>query len=303
MPGFLLLSSIWGGSFALIKIAVDAGVPPVWVAFWRCLFGAATLWAICAAQGITLPRDRKTWGHAAVVALLLNSVPFLLFAYRETRISSILAGVWNATVPLTTLVFVLGMVPQEHPTPRKLLGLATGFTGVLVVLGAWNGMDSTMLQGSLACLVATVCYGAALAYMRRHFTKGNPTANVTAQVTCAVAQLLPTTAMSPLTGMTTKAVIALILLGALGTGVAYILNFNVVRTRGSTIAATVTYVTPLWSTFFGFVFLGEPLGLNTAVGAALVIAGVTFTRTRSRARTQVTPPSPRPAPPHQGRRV
>jgi drug/metabolite transporter (DMT)-like permease len=276
VPGFVLLSAIWGGSFALIKVAVDAGVHPVWVAFWRCFFGAVALLAFHR----KLPRDPQTWGHAAVVALLLNSIPFVLFAYGETKISSVLAGVWNATVPLATLVFVLALVPEEYPTRRKLLGLATGFAGVLVVLGVWNGVDHGALTGSLACLTGAICYGAAFVYMQKHLTEADPASTVTAQMVCAVGQLLPAALLSPTATPTPKAWLALVVLGALGSGLAYLLNFTVLRTKGPTVASTVTYVIPLWSTLFGFAFLGEPVAWHTAAGGALVVAGVVFTRTR-----------------------
>ncbi|MET0133115.1 MAG: EamA family transporter [Kibdelosporangium sp.] len=81
-------------------------------------------------------------GHGAVVALLLNAIPFPLFAFGETKISSVLAGVWNATVPLATLAFALVLVPDERPSPRRLAGMATGFAGVLVVLGIWRGIEA-----------------------------------------------------------------------------------------------------------------------------------------------------------------
>lgn len=97
LPGFILLSAIWGSSFALIKLAVDDGVAPIWVALWRCLFGALALLAVCALRRERLPRSRSTWGHAAVVAALLNAAPFALFAFGEQHVSSLLAGVINAT--------------------------------------------------------------------------------------------------------------------------------------------------------------------------------------------------------------
>ncbi|MFD0391953.1 EamA family transporter [Streptomyces nogalater] len=81
-------------------MAVNADVPPIWVALWRCLFGALALAAILVAQRAALPRDRATWGHALVVALFLNSLPFALLAYGETHVSSLLVGVINATTPL-----------------------------------------------------------------------------------------------------------------------------------------------------------------------------------------------------------
>ncbi|NUS62947.1 MAG: DMT family transporter [Saccharothrix sp.] len=285
---FVLLSAIWGGSFALIKVAVDAGVPAVWVAFFRCLFGALTLWAICVAQGAAVPRDRRTWGHAAVVALLLNAVPFTLLAHGETHISSVLAGVFNATTPLTTLVFVLLIVPSERTTPARVAGLLVGFTGVLVVLGAWRGSAGGVLEGGLACLAATACYGAGFAYTRRFFSGGDHSASALSavQITCATLQLA---VVAPALGGAPSwpgpsAAVALVVLGAAGTGLAYVLNLGVIRAAGPAVASTVTYVTPLWSTAAGAVLLGEPVGWNTLVGGVIVIGGVLLARSRPNVR-------------------
>jgi drug/metabolite transporter (DMT)-like permease len=291
-PGFVLLSAIWGASFALIKVAVDAGVAPVWVALWRCLFGALALWVVCLAQRASLPRDWRTWGHAAVVAALLNAAPFALFAYGETHVSSVLAGIWNATTPLTTLVFVLVLVPAEHPTTRRALGLLLGFVGVLVVLGVWRGVDGGLLFGSLACLAATTCMGAGFAYTRRFFSGRAESASVLSavQITCATVELA---LVSPVVGggPTWPGLgvgVCLVVLGAVGTGVAYILNLTVIRAAGSTIASTVTYVIPLWSTLLGAVLLAEPIGWNTVAGGVVVIAGVLFTRGARHGRRPMT---------------
>ncbi|GAA3883210.1 DMT family transporter [Saccharothrix violaceirubra] len=290
---FVLLSAIWGSSFALIKIAVDAGVPAVWVALARCLFGALALWGVCVVQRVPLPRDRAVWGHAMVVAALLNSVPFTLLAFGETLVSSVLAGVFNATTPLTTLVFVLLIVPQEKVTGKRLLGLATGFAGVLIVLGVWQGLAGDLLTGSLACLGATACYGAGFAYTRRFFSGNKQGATVLSavQVSCATVQLA--VAAPAFGGLPdwpgTEVVLALFALGAIGTGWAYVLNLEVIRGAGPTVAATVTYVTPLWSTAIGAVFLSEPVGWNTLVGGVIVIGGVLLARStteRSRVRQQ-----------------
>jgi len=279
---FVVLSAIWGGSFALIKVAVDGGVAPLWVALWRCLFGALTLWILCLATRTAPSGDRRVWGHAVVVALLFNAVPFALFAYGETHISSVLAGVWNATTPLATLVFVLALVRAERPTVRRLLGLATGLVGVLVVLGVWRSLPSGLLSGTVACLAATMCYGAGFAYTRRFFSGRSESAAVLSavQVTCATLELALVTPLAagvpgwPGVG----AAASLVVLGALGTGLAYVLNVRIIRAAGSTVASTVTYVVPLWSTLFGAVLLGEPLTWNTAAGAVLVVAGVVLSR-------------------------
>ncbi|HWO62498.1 MAG TPA: DMT family transporter [Umezawaea sp.] len=282
-PGkFVLLSAIWGSSFALIKVALDAGVPPVQVALARCLFGAVALWAVCAAQGASVPRDRRTWGHAAVVALLLNSVPFTLLAFGESKVDSVLAGVLNATTPLTTLAFALLVVPGEKVTRTRLAGLLLGFAGVLVLLGVWRGLDGDLLAGGLACLAATTCYGAGFAYTRRFFSGGPHRASALSavQITCATVQLglVAPVISGPPAWPGAHAFLALLVLGAAGTGYAYVLNLDLIREAGATVAATVTYVTPLWSTALGALLLAEPVGWNTFAGGAVVIGGILLAR-------------------------
>jgi len=249
LPGFVLLSAFWGSSFALIKIALTAGVAPPWVAFARCAVGAVTLVAICVLTRTPLPRDRSTWGHAAVVAVLANTAPFVLLAYGEQHVDSVLAGLLNATTPLMTLLFVPLLVPTERITARRVAGLLIGFAGVLCVLGVWRGVAGGTITGTLACLGSTACYGATFAYMQRFFAgrSGSAAALSAAQLLCASAELgvvapalagLPTWPAGP-------AAVALLALGALGTGWAYVLNLGVVRAAGPTVASTVTYVIPL----------------------------------------------------------
>ncbi|MFC5183627.1 DMT family transporter [Actinomadura harenae] len=304
MPGFVALSAIWGASFALIKVAVDAGVAPAWVALWRCLFGALALLGICAIRRTWPPREPVLWGHALVVAALLNAVPFTLLAYGETQVSSVLAGIWNATTPLATMMFAAALVPQERLTGRRLFGLLTGFAGVLVVLGVWQGIEGGTVAGALACLATTICYGAGFAYTQRFFSgHGASAAGLSAmQIGCATAELALLTPL--ISGAPTwpgpRAGAALLVLGAAGTGVAYVLNLAVIRSAGSTVAATVTYVAPLWSTMLGATLLSEPIGWNTAAGGLLILAGVVIARAPRRA---AVPRDERPRVPATGGRA
>ncbi|MER7845108.1 DMT family transporter [Kitasatospora sp. NPDC096077] len=282
-PGFVALSAIWGASFALIKVAVDAGVPPVWVALWRSLLGAGTLWVVLLLRGERAPRGRALWGHSAVVAVLLNTVPFTLFSFGETRVSSVLAGVMNATTPLFTLLFaVLTVAEERRPGARRLCGLGLGFVGVLTVLGVWHGLGSGETVGALACLAAACCYGAGFAYLRR-FLSGRPESVTTlsaVQITCAAAELslvAPFAAGAP-HWPGGSAAAALLVLGAVGTGLAYLLNLGLVRAAGTAVASAVTYVMPLWSTALGAALLAEPVGWNALAGGVLVIAAVVLTR-------------------------
>lgn len=291
LPSFVMLSALWGSSFALIKVGVNAGVAPLWVALWRCLFGAVALLVVCLVWRIPLPRDMATWGHALVVAALLNAAPYTLYAYGEQHVGSVLAGIVNATTPLLTLVFVLFMVADERLTPIRVVGLLIGFTGVLTVLGVWRGVAGGTLVGGLACLAAATCLGAGFAYTRRFFSQrpGGVAALSATQLGCATFELAAVAAASGLAPSWPgwAAAVALLVLGVLGTGIAYILNLHVIRYAGPTIASMVTYVIPLWSTAIGAFLLAESVSWNTFVGAALAIVGIVVTRISTGRRTKV----------------
>jgi drug/metabolite transporter (DMT)-like permease len=146
---------------------------------------------------------------------------------------------------------------------------------VLCVLGVWRGVAGSTVTGVLACLGSTASYGATFAYMQRFFAgrSGSAAALSAAQLVCASAELA---VVAPaLAGLPhwpgVPAAVALLALGALGTGLAYVLNLGVVRAAGPTVASTVTYVIPVWSTAIGAVLLAEPVGWNTVVGGVVVV--------------------------------
>lgn len=225
------------------------------------------------------------WRHLFVVAVLLNSVPFTLFAFGETHISSALAGIINGATPLATLLAVLAAFPEEKPTRERVAGLLVGFAGVLVVVGIWRGLGSSQVLGVGACVAAICCYGLAFPYARRYLTgAGSPLALATGQVTFAALQLLPAAALTRVTAgpLVPSAVWAMFALGCLGSGVAYVLNFTVVAAAGGTTASTVTYLTPLVAVIAGAAFLSEHLVWNQPIGAAIVIAGAATAQGRLR---------------------
>lgn len=288
---FVLLAVIWGSSFALIKIA-DRELPVLWVALGRVALGAVALLPLLALRRERLPRDPRLWGHLAVVALVYNAVPFVLFAYGETKVSSVLAGLYNGATPLLVLLVSLAVLPEERPTRERVLGLAVGFCGVVVVLGPWRGLAGGELLGHLACLGAAACYGLAFPYTRRHLA-GRAESGVSltaAQLLCATAELavlVPCTGGVPDLGVSAGVGLALLGLGALGTGVAYVLNYAIIRAAGAGTASTVTYLIPVFSTALGVLALGEALGWNEPAGALVVLGGIAISQGRVRRRAAV----------------
>ncbi len=291
---FILLAAIWGLSFLFIKVG-DEVLAPVQVALGRMAVGTATLLIVLAFRHERLPAFGTIWLRLAMAALLLNTLPFSLYAYGETRVTSVLAGIWNATTPLLTLAVVLVALPEEKPTRSRIAGLAVGFLGVLAVLGIWNGLGGAALLGNLACLAAACCYGLGYPYSRRVLTGRTEStlALAAGQLLCGTVELgivAPFITRAP-ASMPLRVVLSILALGALGTGIAYVLNYSLVRDAGATITSTVTYVIPLFSTVAGMVFLGEPLSWNQPIGAVIVVLGVAVTQERLR-----LPRRARPAP-------
>jgi drug/metabolite transporter (DMT)-like permease len=259
-----------------IKVELEA-LDPLVVALARVVFGAATLLIVLAIQREPLPRGRTVWRDLFVVALFYNSIPFALFAFGEQHASSIVAAIGNATTPLWTVVFVIALLPFEAATRERLGGVVIGFVGVLVLLGPWNGLGGPSLLGTLLCLGPGVCYGFAFAYTRRHLTgkADSPVSLAGAQVLVATLQLAVVTPFfsSAPSHITLKVWGSMLALGALGTGLAYVLSYDIIGRAGATTASLVTYVVPLFATFFGVVLLSESLTWNEPVGAAVIILG------------------------------
>lgn len=286
---FLALGAIWGCSFLFIKLGLQS-FTPVQVAFGRLAIGALVLLVVARATGTPLPRSRATWRHLAVLALLFCSIPFTLFAWAETQVSSILAGIINATTPLATLAVTLAAFPEERPTRQRMAGLVVGFAGVLVVVGAWDGLGGGELAGVLACLAAVACYGLAFPYTRRHLvaTGDGPIGLATGQVLLGALFLLPLVAGGLVLGETvttpieTSTILGMLALGALGSGIAYVLNTQIVLAAGGTTASSVTYITPLFAVVAGALLLLEPVSWNQPVGALIVLLGVAVSRGRTR---------------------
>jgi drug/metabolite transporter (DMT)-like permease len=299
LPGYLALAAIWGSSFLFIKVGISE-LHPLYVTLGRVASGALTLVVILAFLRHRLPRDPRVWGHLAVVAAIGVAVPFTLFGFGEQRISSVLAGIWNATTPLVALPMAVLAFRTEKMTARRAVGLGLGFVGVLVILGVWQDVGGTGLTGQLMCFGAALCYGFAIPYQRR-FLARRPESGLA----LSAGQLMLATAMlavvAPLVAGPPKApaalsadVIASVLaLGALGTGIAFVLNFRVIRLAGATTSASVTYLIPIFATLIGVAVLGEDLAWYQPAGAAIVLLGVAVSQgVGRRTRRTVTPARP-----------
>lgn len=280
---FVLLALTWGASFLFVAIALE-GLSPAQVVLGRLVTGAVALAVICLVGRHRLPPFGRIWGHLLVVGLLLCVVPFLLFAWAQQDISSGLASIYNATTPLMTMLVSLLALREERPTRDRTLGIIVGFLGVLIVLGPWNGLGGGTALAQLACLGATASYGAAFVYLRRFVSPRGLAAIPVATVQVGLGAVVmlaiaPAVAITPVS-LSVPVVLAVLALGALGTGLAYVWNTNIVGAWGATNASTVTYLTPVVGVVLGVIVLAEQLSWNEPVGAVIVVLGIAITQGR-----------------------
>ena len=285
LPGFVALGLAWGASFLFIKWGLQT-LTPIGVAFWRGALGAATLLLVCAATRQRLPGRPIAWGHMTVMALLMNAAPGFLFAYGETHVTSIMAGLLNATTPMMTVLVISVAFREQRIDTNQMIGVGVGFVGIAFVTGAFSGLANNSGVGVGALLLATLCYGLAFPYARRYVStlSYSSTSLATTQICCSAVLLAPLALTMKTThaGLTTPAWWGMVALGSIGTGVAYIWNLRNVKLAGSAIASTVTYITPVVATVLGVWLLDEPFHLTQLVGGLLVLTSATLVQQRWR---------------------
>ncbi|MBO1738151.1 DMT family transporter [Leifsonia sp. TF02-11] len=287
---FIAMGLVWGASFLFMKVALE-GVSFGQVAWARLVFGAVTLGVIVLATRSRLPKQPIVYLHFVVVAITYCVVPFLLFAWAEQYVSSSLASIYNAVTPITTAILATAAFRVEKLNRDQVLGVLLGVVGVVVVVGPWSiAALSGSVWGQLACLGAVTCYGFSFGYIRRFISHRDIPATSTAFLNIGVAAVImllltPVVALSPIE-FSWPVLLSLLALGALGTGIAYIWNMNVLRAWGPTATSGVTYVTPVVGVALGILVLGEHLSWNEPVGAAIVLAGILLTQQRVRILTR-----------------
>jgi drug/metabolite transporter (DMT)-like permease len=285
LPLYLIVGFIWGCSFIFIKGGLEF-LTPIGVAFIRCALGAITLYLFAKIKKIKLPQGKVALFHIWVVCLLLNVFPGIFFALAETEVTSILAGIINAVTPLMTLLAILIVNREESPKRSQIIGLLLGFAGVLVVLGAWNGLGDNPWWAVAILLLAVTCYGFSFPYTRRFVIPLDlrTEAIVSQQLILASFTLLPLYLIDGVAKDEYRVgpVLSMIALGVFGSGFAYLWNFKVMQIAGSAIASSVTYLTPVVAVIVGIIFLGEKITWNEPVGALVVLLGAAIAQERIR---------------------
>ncbi|WAL65072.1 DMT family transporter [Amycolatopsis cynarae] len=288
------LALMWGSSFFWVKLGLTA-FTPVQLVLIRVALGAVVLLTLCLLQRNRLPARPRVWLHLAVAALLHNALPFVLFAVGEKTVSSGITGVINSTTPLWTVLVALATGVDRTMSRPRLLGLALGLTGVVLIFAPWQ--ESGLLSwGALACIAAAVSYGLVIVYEGRFLsdTGSSPLALAGAQMTMATGFVLlamPAGGIAPV-HPNPVAIVAVGVLGVFSTGIAFALNYQVIASEGAVAASMVGYLIPVVSVLLGAAFLHEELNPRVLAGMIVVLAGVALTRLRGR--VAATPPEPVP---------
>jgi drug/metabolite transporter (DMT)-like permease len=275
----LALALIWGGAFMFIGVAVHQ-VPPLTYVWLRLTFAAAGLWLFLWWKGEPVRLPRQVWGSIFVVALLNNSLPFVLFGWAQTHIASGLASILNATTPIWGVLIAHLFTRDERMTPARLTGVLLGFAGVAVMIGP--SLLTSLGQGAvpqLACIVASLSYALAAVWAKRFRKMGIPPASLTVgQLTGGAAMMLPvalifdrpwTEAMPGLTAWG-----AILALALVCTAFAYVLYFKLIDSAGATNALLVTLLVPPTAILLGATFLHESLAPQDFAGLALIALGL-----------------------------
>jgi drug/metabolite transporter (DMT)-like permease len=286
------LALIWGSNFLWIKVALR-GLPPAPMTAVRLVLGALVLLAYARLRNVRLPRKLAIWGHLTAAGLVANVIPYFLFAYGEQQVDSAIAGILNATTPLWTVLIAAGVGPQRRGTARKLIGVVVGFGGSLLIFEPWRSGSQVMSSGGLACLVAAACYGVAYVYMGR-FLAGRGLTSLALSAGQLLAASLASATLLPFVGwrgivLRADAVGAVLVLGVLGTGIAYVLNYRLITEGGAAAASVVTYLIPVVAVLLGALTLAEAVPFSAVGGMAVVLIGVALVR--SEPGPQATPPA------------
>ena len=270
---FILLGAIWSSSFMWIKIAVQEIGPITLVAF-RVLFGLLFGIVVIYIQRIQWPRTLKDWTPLLVLGITNIAIPFFLISWGEQSIDSAVASILNATVPLFTILIAHYLLKDDKITVSKVLGLLMGFAGVVILMSKDIGTSLGSILGQFAIVLASAFYAGGGVYARKT-TQDMP------GILRSAGPLLPATVVMwlamfliespvkvPQLGLTW---IALLFLGVLGSGLAFVMSYYLLHEIGPTRTSMVTYLFPLGGVILGVAFLDEQLSWQLVVGAVLIV--------------------------------
>ena len=275
--GLMIITSLMLASgFIAIRVAVPE-TGPIWLAAIRVGIGFSVLLPYAIWRGMTWPASPVEWALVIGMALLNVVVPFILVAWAGKTVEGSVLALLMGTGPFLALIGSHLMTDDDRMTPRKLLSVILGFSGIVVLLGPsiFSGLAGGPLLGKLAALGASLCYVCAGLLIRR--ISMPPVRLATLALAIGSAVLFPLALLTdglPTQGYSASAIGSLVFLGLFPTGIAYILRFSLIRSIGYTRFSLSINLVPVFGVALGVAILGEPLSVNLVAALGLVLAGL-----------------------------
>lgn len=284
------LVAMWGSSFMFNRIAV-ATLPPWTVVAGRIGIAALVLVLIVHALGKRLPPPGRAWAPFAVIAMIGNALPFYLITWGQQVVESALAGILMAVMPLATIVLAHFLIAGEHLTRQRAAGFATGFLGIVLLMGpaalAGIGGEAVRIISQLAVLGGALCY-ALQSVLTRLIVKGDVMVAAAGTLLVASVIVVPVALWLDrpwLLAPSASSAAAVIWLGVGPTAIATILYFMLIRAAGPSFMSLVNYLSPGVAVMLGLLVMGETPSANAYFGLALILAGIAVTQWRRAARS------------------
>lgn len=268
----LALGAIWGASYMFIEVGLrDMG--PAMIALVRVALAALVLVPAAALRG-ELRAIRAGIAVVVAVAAVQAAGPFLLIGLGQQEISSSLAGILVSSTPIFTALLAIWVDHEERSSGLRLVGVATGFAGVVVLLGVDLGGSQAALLGGSAILLASFGYAVGGFVTKRRLAQ-TPSLGLAAAVMVASTVLLaPAAAFDPPSAFPAIGPLAAVAaLGLAGTGLAFAIFFALIGRVGPARAFVVTYVASGFALLYGVTLLDEPLTAGAVIGLILIVGG------------------------------
>jgi len=273
---FILLGAIWSSSFLWIKIAVQE-IGPITLVAYRVLFGLLFSIAVLIIQRVKVPRDFKSWLPFIILGISNVAIPFFLISWGEQAIDSAVAAILDSTVPLFTIIIAHFLLHDDKMTWPKVIGLLIGFAGVIILMSKDIGTSVGPILGQAAVVLACLFYAGSSVYARKSTQEASGLIR-------GAGPLVSSTAVMWVAAFTVEQPIkvphlsitwiALLWLGILGSGFAFILNYYLIHEIGPTRTTMVTYIFPLGGVILGVLFLHELITWQLITGAVLIVASL-----------------------------
>jgi drug/metabolite transporter (DMT)-like permease len=268
-----LLAALWGASYLFIKVALDDGIEPIFIVWARIALGALVLVPIAIRLGARGALGGR-WPALAVMSLVQVVLPFLLITYGERHIASSLTGILVASAPIFTALLAVRFDQDERLRGIAAAGVVMGILGVALLFGVDLSGDSAALAGGLMVLLASLGYAIGGFYLK-HRLRGIPAVGIAAATMVVGTIVLAPAALFTLPAAvpSAKAIGSLLVLGAGGTGIAFLIFYTLIAGIGPSRAALVAYIAPGFAVFYGAWLLSEPLTAGAVLGLGLILAG------------------------------